>query len=286
MYSLQIVRIIFVFSRVYVEITNICNMNCSFCHGHSRDFRTMSASEFEYILRQLKDHTQYIYYHLMGEPLTHPDFPLFLQMAKDNGYKSVITTNGTLLKKLGNDIIDIGVHKVNISVHSFEKGTKETFTRYMSEICTFSDIAADKGIIVVLRLWNGGSKNLNDDVIEFCKEHLSGDWTKNTKGITIRKNLYIEYDNRFGWPDMATSIQGDNFFCYGLRDHFGILCDGTVVPCCLDSDGIINLGNIFKESIDDILSSPRAKAISEAFSHRKASEELCKRCQYAQRFIK
>ena len=274
------------FSRVYVEITNICNMNCSFCHGHSRDFRVMKQEEFRHILKQLKNHTQYIYYHLMGEPLTHPELPLFLQLAKDNGYKSVITTNGTLLKKLGDDIVSIGVHKVNISVHSFEKGSNKSFNEYMSDIVEFADKAADKGIIVVLRLWNGGSENLNDDVIAFFKEHLEGNWTENTKGITIRKNLYIEYDLRFGWPDIKADIQGDEFFCYGLRDHFGILCDGTVVPCCLDSDGIINLGNIFKEDIDNILASTRAKAISEGFSHRKASEELCKRCQYAQRFIK
>ena len=246
----------------------------------------MKSDEFEYILKQLKNHTQYIYYHLMGEPLTHPEFPLFLQLAKDKGYKSVITTNGTLLKKLGAEIIDVGVHKVNISVHSFEKGSNKSFDEYMNEICSFASNAADNGIIVVLRLWNGGSDNLNDDVIAFFKEHLKGDWTENTKGITIRKNLYIEYDRRFGWPDMNAEIQGEEFFCYGLRDHFGILADGTVVPCCLDSDGVIALGNIFKEDIDTILSSPRAKAISEGFSHRKASEELCKRCQYAQRFIK
>ena len=274
------------FSRVYTEITNICNMNCSFCHGHNRTNRMMKKDEFLHILKQLKNHTQYIYYHLMGEPLTHPEFTDFLQLAKDNGYKSVVTTNGTLLKKLGDDIIKIGVHKVNISVHSFEKGDEKSFAEYMGNITEFANKAADSGIIVVLRLWNGGSENLNDDVIDFFRKHLLGDWTKNTKGITIRKNLYIEYDERFGWPDMSNDIQGEKFFCYGLRDHFGILCDGTVVPCCLDSDGIINLGNIFKESIDDILTSQRAKAITESFSKQKASEELCRKCPYAQRFIK
>jgi len=274
------------YSRVYVEITNICNMNCSFCHGHSRPLHMMQKEEFAHILEQLKKHTQYIYYHLMGEPLTHPELLTFLQMSKDNGYKSVITTNGTLLKKVGNEIIDIGIHKVNISVHSFESGNKESFERYMSEICDFAAKASDNGIIVVLRLWNKGStENLNDDVIRFLQEHLYGTWSENTKGFTVHKNLYIEYDERFGWPDIAADIQGEKFFCYGLRDHFGILCDGTVVPCCLDSDGIISLGNIFTDSIDNILASDRANAICDAFSQRKASEELCKRCAYAQRFI-
>ena len=242
--------------------------------------------EFSLILDKLKEQTKYIYYHLMGEPTAHPLLTEFIKLAGDEGYKSIITTNGTLLGKRGDEILSAGVHKVNISVHSFEEGSSEAFERYMSEICSFAKKAADNNIIVVLRLWNGGCKNLNDDVLNFFRNHLEGGWSENTKGITIRKNLYIEYDERFGWPDMSADVQGDEFFCYGLRDHFGILCDGTVVPCCLDSDGVINLGNIFEENIEDILVQPRAKAICEGFSRRKASEELCKRCQYAQRFIK
>ena len=38
------------YNKVYVEITNICNMNCSFCHGHSRAPRQMSIDEFAVIL--------------------------------------------------------------------------------------------------------------------------------------------------------------------------------------------------------------------------------------------
>ena len=110
------------YSRVYVEITNICNMSCSFCHGHKRAPRRMTEEEFSIILDRLQHHTQYIYYHLMGEPLTHPDLPVFLQMAKERGFRSVITTNGTLLPKRGDEILSAGVHKVSISVHSFEDG--------------------------------------------------------------------------------------------------------------------------------------------------------------------
>lgn len=275
------------FSKVYVEITNACNMNCSFCHGHSRPLYMMTKEEFAYILEQLVEQTEYLYYHLMGEPLTHPEFVDFLQMAKAKGYKSIITTNGTLLEKSGTDIINARVHKVNISVHSFEKDDIDAFSRYMNSICTFADRASKEGIIVVLRLWNKGCDNgLNDNVISYLRSQLNDEWKENSKGYTVRKNLYIEYGERFGWPDMAAPVQGREFFCYGLRDHFGILCDGTVVPCCLDSDGVISLGNIFRENISDILSSKRTKAIQEGFSKRSASEELCRRCAYAQRFIK
>ena len=89
------------YSRVYVEITNICNLRCSFCHGHSRPPRQMSRDEFCRVLQQLQGKTQYVYYHLMGEPLLHPQLPEFLSLAAQEGFRSVITTNGTLLDKCG-----------------------------------------------------------------------------------------------------------------------------------------------------------------------------------------
>lgn len=271
------------YSKAYVEITNICNMACSFCHGHSRIPKRMSREEFAHILQQLKGKTQYIYYHLMGEPLTHPELPRFLQMAAQQGFKSVITTNGTLLQKRGPELIEAGLHKVNISVHSFEQGDG---TAYLSQVAEFADMASKTGVLVSLRLWNKGyDDGRNGDTESFLRQELPGEWQKNTRGYRVRDKLYLEYGDRFDWPDKAAENRGERVFCYGLRDQFGILCDGTVVPCCLDSDGVIDLGNVFESDISDILVSDRAKAMVRGFSCRKATEDLCRRCGYARRFI-
>ena len=273
------------YSRVYVEITNICNMNCSFCHGHSRKPGRMTPEDFARVLDQLTGQTNYIYYHLMGEPLLHPQLPLFLQMASDQGFRSIITTNGTLLPRHGHELIAAGVHKVSISLHSFEEGGEESYGQYMNGIADFAKSASEAGTIVVLRLWNRGFDNgRNDLALNFLHSRFTEPWTENTKGYRIRPKFFLEWGDRFEWPDKEAPIQGENVFCYGMRDHFGILCDGSVVPCCLDSDGVITLGNIFTEEISDILNSPRARAIVEGFSCRRASEELCRRCGYAQRF--
>ena len=122
------------YSRVYVEITNICNMNCSFCHGHSRSPKQMDEAEFAKILSQLKGQTQYIYYHLMGEPLTHPLLTRFINMATEKGFRSVLTTNGTLLHKRGTELLAAKPHKVSISLHSFEGGSKEAQLQYLEKI--------------------------------------------------------------------------------------------------------------------------------------------------------
>lgn len=274
------------YNKVYVEITNICNMNCSFCHGHSRAPRQMSLDEFTLILKKLKEQTEYIYYHLMGEPTTHPRLAEFIKLAKEYGYKSIITTNGTLLNKCGNNLLNSGVHKINVSLHSFENGSDQDYEKYVLTLAAFAKKAADSGVIVVFRMWNNGfDGGKNEIAFNLLKENISGEWAKNTRGIRIRDKIHIEWGERFEWPDITAPIKGDKFSCYALKDQFGILADGTVVPCCLDSEGTINLGNIFCEDINAILNSERALNIANGFKCGAAHEDLCKRCGYAQRFV-
>ena len=275
------------YGRVYVEITNICNMRCSFCHGHSRPAKRMSREEFSHVLSQLQGKTGYVYYHLMGEPLTHPLLPEFLQMAKQAGFRSVITTNGTLLDRCGETLIAAGLHKVNISVHSFEQGEDAAHEAYLQKLAAFAGAASRAGVLVSFRLWNNGfDEGRNEKTLALLRALLPGPWQENTRGYRLRDRVFLEWGERFTWPDAQAPEGGCSLFCYGLRDHFGILSDGTVVPCCLDSDGVIDLGNVFTQPLEEILHSPRAKAILDGFSQRKAVESLCRRCGYAHRFDK
>jgi MoaA/NifB/PqqE/SkfB family radical SAM enzyme len=246
----------------------------------------MSRDEFLLVLDKVKGYTNFIYYHLMGEPLCHPELPDFIKLAGERGFKSIITTNGTLLNKRGDALVEAGIHKVNISVHSFEDGTKEQFDGYLKNIADFAEKANEKGVIIVFRLWNNGFDNgRNIEIVNYLKNCFNTDLTENTKGLKIKDKMFIEFGERFDWPDSEAEIQGDKFYCYGLKDQFGILCDGTIVPCCLDSDGVINLGNIFYDDIDSILNSERALYMVEGFKRGVATEDLCKRCGYAQRFV-
>ncbi|MBE6946496.1 MAG: radical SAM protein [Ruminococcaceae bacterium] len=273
------------YSRVYVEITNICNRSCSFCPGTVRPLRTMTEQEFREIAGKLRGVTKYLYYHLMGEPLTHPLLPRFVEIATEYGFRSAITTNGTLLPERGQCLIDRRVYKVNISVHSFEEGTEEDYDNYIRGCLDFAGKAAEAGVLVVLRLWNNGCDDgRNERTIARIREAFPQPWREGPRGIKVAQRIYLEHADRFSWPDSAAEDMGERVFCYGLRDHFAILCDGRVVPCCLDREGAITLGNIFAEDLQTILASPRAKAMVEGFSCRQAKEELCRKCGYARRF--
>ena len=274
------------FSRVYIEITNICNMSCSFCHGTARAPRMMSEAEFSRVLDELRGVTEYIYLHVMGEPLSHPRIGDFIKIAKSRGFKVAITTNGRLLPTRAKLLMDAMPYKVNISLHSFENGSTEKMRRYLDTSLDFADLASLGGILTILRLWNiGYDLGRNTDVLDVLRERFAdGEWVEGARGYRIRDKLHLEWGDRFIWPDASSDDLGDGVYCHGMGDHFGILSDGTVIPCCLDADGVIALGNIYTESLAGILSSERAQAIRHGFECKKAVEDLCRRCPYARRF--
>ena len=274
------------FAKVYVEISNVCNLKCSFCPGTTRNPKQMDVEEFKIVLAKIKDYTDYIYFHLLGEPLFHPDLDKFLKIAEDMQFKVIITTNGTLLNKNKDTLLNSNSHyKTVISLHSFEANdNKISFENYLDDCFTYARTAENKKI-VVLRLWNNGGKDsLNDEILNVLEKHFPKPWVSERNGTRIGNKIYIQYGDKFNWPTLESNDTKENIFCYGLRDQIGILADGTVVPCCLDNNGEINLGNIFKSDLEEIINSQKAQNIYNGFSNRNACEELCKRCSFVRKF--
>lgn len=274
------------FSKIYLEISNICNLCCSFCPGTKRKAKAMTEEEFSSLLPKLRPWADFLYFHLMGEPLLHPKLETFLHLAGDAGFKVILTSNGTLLQKQQDMLLaSPALHKINISLHAFEANDLAVpFEDYL-RICFAFGQAAQGKKLVVYRLWNqGGLDAKNQAILETMKRYFPEPWVQERKGIRIGNRVFLEYGDKFDWPDLTADEGDDRVFCYGLRDQIGVLCDGTVVPCCLDHEGDIALGNLFESSLEDILEGPRAKAIYEGFGRKKAAEELCRKCGYARRF--
>ena len=274
------------FHKIYLEISNICNLKCSFCPGTQRKSKVMNEAEFAALLTRLQGWTDFLYFHLMGEPLCHPSLGTFLQLAGDAGFKVILTTNGTLLEKHQALLLESpALHKVNISLHAFEANDLTIpFEEYLNQCFRFAQAAQGRKL-VVFRLWNqGGANAQNSFILNKLQSAFPQPWKEERRGIRIGERIYLEYGEKFDWPDLSVEEGSNSVFCYGLRDQIGILCDGTVVPCCLDHEGDIPLGNLHTESLEEILEKPRSKAIFEGFCNRKAVEELCRKCGYARRF--
>lgn len=272
--------------KAYLEISNLCNLSCAFCPGTKREKRMLRSSEFRILAEKLRGHTAYLYFHLMGEPLLHPNLAELLKTSEELDFRVMITTNGTLLPEKGNVLLSSrAVHKVNLSLQSFEANLGGSLEDYMNGCMDFVERAAAQGILCEFRLWNqGGMESKNEEIEEMLSRRFPKPWEKSRNGQRLADRVWLDQGERFDWPDLALEERSEHGFCYGLRDQVGVLCDGTVVPCCLDHEGDIPLGNLFESSLEEILNSPRAKAIYEGFSKRKAVEPLCRRCGYARRF--
>lgn len=286
------------YKKAYVEITNVCNLSCEFCPKTTRPPRFMSADEFAALAKQIKPLCDYIYLHVMGEPLLHPQLADILKICEIMELNVTITTNGTLIKKQSDTLLNAPyLYKAHFSLHSFEVNESSvTLAQYLRDIAQFVKQAADEGTINVLRLWNmdddeiKGANRLNKDIIDILEDEFASAFSLRNAlcggrtGIKLAPRVYLETAQKFAWPSLAAPALGDEVFCYGLRDQFGILADGTVAPCCLDSEGTINLGNALEKPLKSILQAYRARRVYEGFTARKAAEELCRHCGYARRF--
>ena len=273
--------------KAYLEITNVCNLNCSFCHGTTRKKGFISVEDFRAAAAKLRPYTEYLYLHLMGEPLLHPELPALLAVCEALRFKVVVTTNGVLLPEKAEVLLASPVlYKVSVSLHSYEGNggaSGEPLSAYLDGVCDFAESAAAKGVIVSLRLWNGGgAQGLNPAILRYLNARFP-DPSPHRTGLTLAPRLYLEYGEKFDWPD-PDARERDVRFCMGLRDQIGVLCDGTVVPCCLDADGAVPLGNLFTDDPGEILASPKARAVYDGFSQGRAVADLCRRCGYAERF--
>lgn len=295
------------FKKIYIEITNICNLNCAFCPKHSRENKIMSCEEFEYILSKVHSRGEKIYLHIMGEPTGHPQLEKILDICKKYSVRANITTNGTLLKSKENILLNGDLMSLAVSVHSFEANSSQiSMEEYLENIMNFCNKAMGLKCAVELRLWNLSKENiadnnsLNHKILSFIYEKLNLDFdifslAENTflsmdknrkKNFRLKENIFLGMSEQFSWPSIKNSYDNScSGFCYGLRNQIGFLSDGTVVPCCLDSDGNISLGNIFCENLDEILKNERSLRLYNGFTNQKAVEPLCQNCGYMHKYF-
>lgn len=287
------------FKKFYIEITNVCNLDCNFCPRTQRKPEFMSIELFCRILNQIKEHTDYLYFHVKGEPLLHLDIDKFLDISHERGFKVNITTNGTLINKVKDKLLmKPGLRQVNVSLHSFDGNEmKQDKHEYIKNIIDFTKEARlVSDVIISMRLWNleennvGNShRKINNEILDHIEQEFNLPYKIQEKvepgrGIKIADKVYLNLEYKFQWPDLNVTEDDGLGFCYGLRNQVAILVDGTVVPCCLDGEGIINLGNIKEEHFSNIIESERAVRIIEGFSKREAVEDLCRKCGYRKRF--
>lgn len=286
------------FKKVYIEITSVCNLACSFCPPTERAKGLIKVDQFNKILEEIAPFTKYIYLHVKGEPLLHPRIDQLLDAAHAKGFKVNITTNGTLIRKQWNKLLGKpALRQINFSLHSFDghEGS-ENREKYLGDILEFVRATREHKTLISYRLWNLQQDHKTDvaarrnrETLDILEKEYNLDYrieekVEPGKGLRVGPNVYLNQDHEFRWPSLLEKEDMSKGFCHALRSHAAILVDGTVVPCCLDGEGVINLGNIHERKFSDIIESDRANALVDGFSRREAVEELCRKCGFRQKF--
>ncbi|MFK7775435.1 MAG: radical SAM/SPASM domain-containing protein [Saprospiraceae bacterium] len=284
------------FKRIYLEISNICNVQCSFCPVVEKDKKLMDLVEFEYILEQVAPLTKIVCLHLMGEPLAHPKFLQILKICEKYNTQIDLTTNGILIKKYTDAIIHSKcVRQVNFSLQAFKDNfPNRDIAPYLSPIFEFIRLGNEvkPALYTNLRLWNQDSNDSdNEEIFLHIEKYFDVVINRNVevgaiKSKNIWNRLYLHFDSRFEWPSLLLPFQGVQGRCNGMVDHIGIHADGSVVPCCLDKNAAINLGNAKQQSLTEIINSDRFQTMRSGFLNGVLVEKLCQHCSFINRFKK
>jgi radical SAM protein with 4Fe4S-binding SPASM domain len=248
----------------------------------------MSSKEFRIVVEKIRPFTNYIYLHVLGEPLLHPQLNEILNIAEAAGLNINITTNGGLLKQKKEMLLAHSIRQINISLHDAEENIQpENWKDYLQTALDFTTEAAPN-TYVCLRLWNTTNQS-SAGFNTLCLDKIASKFNiptdllnerTNGNGLKLGEHIFLQRAPRFEWPDEKNEGTQTQRNCYALRDHIAILADGQVVPCCLDADANMKLGNIFSEELTDILETNRAKDIKNGFEQRKVVEPICSTCGF------
>lgn len=286
----------FRFQKVYFEIGNTCNLQCSFCPEVKRQKAKVSLDQAKEVLEKVAPHTERVCYHLMGEPTLHPEFLDLVRLANTLGVALEITTNGTLVESSAEALLDPAIHQINFSLQSFSDNFPGANPQvYFQKILHFCDFAQKHrpDLYINFRLWNQPKEakvDCGNDIYLLALESHYGISInrkidpKLTKSKNLVGRIYLHFDTRFDWPSLDSPNYGTEGTCYGTRKQIGIHSDGTIVPCCLDKEANIPLGNIFDSDLGQIVNSEKFQRIKVGFENGKKLESLCQHCEFSTRF--
>ena len=279
-------------AKLYLEITNECDLACPFCPESRREPASMRLEDFEIYLRRIEGRVEELHLHVKGEPLLHPALGDMLEAAARSRLPVSLVTNGTRLAERASLLLGArGLRKLSVSLHS--RVGLPGLERYWRGVEAFLDLHRLRPAFPVsLRLWNRGAAGLPPETARIwglleARYPGAGDWKDSSdrwKSRRLDEKVYLNQAEEFRWPGLGLPALASRGTCHGIRDQVAVLVDGTVAPCCLDGEGAVPLGNLRESSLETILEAPRARAMRDGFAHRVLVEELCRTCGYRERF--
>lgn len=266
--------------RVYLEITNSCNLNCHFC-TNAKGNRFLTINEIKNYLDQIKPYCNYVYLHVLGEPLLHPNFNEILDYLDSKQMNLQLVTNGTLLNKYPNILNHTCLRKLSISIHSINNiQVNDLYFETINRL-----IETDKQTKLELRFYDKSNLNKQlNDYLSYLKNRYGFSITEKINSYKLKDNTYVYFEEFFKWPNINDPCISYTGTCHGAIDMIAITSNSDVTICCLDPNAYNYIGNLKKNTLQDILNCDKYLSYINDFKKNKITSELCSKCSYRLRF--
>lgn len=302
--------------KIYIEISDICGLKCSFCPAPKGIRGVMDLGLFKKAVLESKHYTNLIALHILGDPLSVENLAEYLAIAKEANLKVEITTSGANLSDF-DLLLKSPIKQVNFSLDALnEVENRDFLLGRIADFCAYkrqnkSEVfvnlrvqkrARNRNLVAFLER-EFGVKNLARFLGESAKSKganwdsiLDSPANRNLEAnrIKLGDKIIIDFREVFAWNVDFTPLANrknlspqDEFAkgtCLALQNHIGILANGEIIPCCMDFSGILSLGNIKDISIKSALTSRKAQEMLKGFRENRIVEPFCKACDYRKCF--
>ncbi|MCQ2852436.1 SPASM domain-containing protein [Helicobacter pylori] len=276
------------FKKIYIELSDICGLQCSFCPNPKNIRGVMPLELFEKICKEAAPLTPIITLHVLGDPCKLKNLNRYLNAAKRFSLKVDLVTSGAYLHNF-ETLLQDAIYQISISLDAgLDNHNKLNQHRYIQKILEFCRYKCEKNSEVFLNLRIQDStlekhQNLIKPFLESF-ECVSLETLKSQDRARLFKKSFLNIQKTFKWPNLNAqnplNQESKIPYCYGLIKQIAILSNGVVVPCCMDTQAHINLGDLNHTPLKDVLNSQKAMAIKTHFLKGEALEPLCQNCSY------
>lgn len=288
--------------KIYIELSDICHLACSFCPAPKGVRGVMSLEAFAHALDSALMLTKRIALHILGDPCALPNLANYLTLAHSKGAEIELVTSGAFFHKhRPQTLLSPPVYQLSISL---EAGIDNAIANYATKLAPLLAYHLQHpSCFLNLRVQDSSLYQNPQALCTLLRQILPESIFTPTHHThhqkfchaLSRNDIYTLFDEKgrirlwskafliikphFTWAGFATMPQKHKS-CHALKEQIGILSDGTIVPCCMDTQGAINLGNITTTSLQEALHSPRAVAMKNGFKTQRAVESLCQHCGF------
>ncbi len=282
------------------EPTTSCNLRCPECPSGLRSFTRptgmLEESLFKRVIDQLAPTLSYLTFYFQGEPFLHPDFLQMVRYASKKGIYTATSTNAHFFKdETSRTTVESSLDRLIISIDGTSQDTYQSYRvggslekviegtrnliKWRNELKSKTPRVIFQFLIVrhneheIPEVYKLADKLGVDDVV--LKTAQIYDYKNGSDLIPVNERYSRYRKTNTGTFEIKNKLLNE---CWKMWHSCVITWDGKVVPCCFDKDAHFVLGDLTKNSFEEIWNSEKYNQFRASILKSRNEIEICKNC--------